>query len=80
MPLEACSVTAAWRSRGCLADAIIIQPGGHRNGGGAGGGMGEAPPSPAGESPLLDVSLGKSGGGDVPEVTCVRPFFSLVLA
>ncbi|CAM9133813.1 unnamed protein product, partial [Ectocarpus sp. 12 AP-2014] len=26
MPLEACSVTAAWRSRGCLADAIIIQP------------------------------------------------------
>ena len=26
MPLESCSVTAAWRCRGCLTDAIIIQP------------------------------------------------------
>jgi hypothetical protein len=26
MPLQTCNVTAAWRSRGCLADALIIEP------------------------------------------------------
>lgn len=68
MPLEACSVTAAWRSRGCLADAIIIQPGGHRRGGGAGAGMGEAPPPPAAESPLKNASLGNDRQLGAPEV------------
>jgi outer membrane protein OmpA-like peptidoglycan-associated protein len=26
MPLQLCNVTAAWRSRGCLTDALIIEP------------------------------------------------------
>jgi outer membrane protein OmpA-like peptidoglycan-associated protein len=26
MPLQTCNVTAAWRSRGCLTDALIIEP------------------------------------------------------
>ncbi|CAB1108028.1 unnamed protein product [Ectocarpus sp. CCAP 1310/34] len=64
MPLEACSVTAAWRSRGCLADAIIIQPGGHQNVGGAGGSLGEALPPPAGGSLLANVSSGNGKGGN----------------
>lgn len=36
MPIEKCSVTAAWRSRGCLEDAIIVQPNGTNVGGGVG--------------------------------------------
>lgn len=63
MPLESCSITAAWRSRGGLADAIIIQPNGQKCGGGGGGlggkerggggaKIGDAPPPPSLESPL----------------------------
>lgn len=71
MPLENCSITAAWRSRGCLTDAIIIQPGGHRSGGGVGaaGGMGEAPPAPsAGKIQPSTTSSAKDGGPTASEV------------
>ena len=72
MPLENCSVTAAWRSRGCLADAIIIQPGGHRSGAGGGigaAGGGEAPPVPhVTKTPQNNTSLGKDSGPSAPEV------------
>lgn len=46
MPLKSCNVSAAWRSRGCLADAIVIQPNGVTMGGSVCGKIGEAPPSP----------------------------------
>jgi len=77
MPLENCSVTAAWRSRGCLADAIIIQPGGYRSGAvggvGAAGGMGEAPPAlPVGKMPPNNTSSGKDSGPTAPEVTHIH--------
>ena len=46
MPLESCRATAAWRSRGCPDDAVIIQPRGRGStcyaSGGSGGKLGVA--------------------------------------